>query len=145
DVSTLRQALDGVDALFWCVPTESFEEKDVELHYERFACAGWQAIRQAETPRVVTISAGGKGRARNAGRISGLHAMEEILNESGAAICHLRCGWFMENFLSQARCIREQGLVSYPMPGHVRIPMTAVSDIADAALRKLVRRDWHGI
>jgi uncharacterized protein YbjT (DUF2867 family) len=145
DASTLRQALDGVEALFWCVPTESLWETNVGQHYERFACAGWQAIREARTPRVVTISAGGKGHARKAGPISGLHAMEDILNESGAAIRHLRCGLFMENFLSQARCIRDQGFVSYPMPGHVPIPMAAVTDIAEAALRWLVRRDWNGI
>jgi uncharacterized protein YbjT (DUF2867 family) len=145
DAATLRQALDGVEAMFWCVPTASLQETDVERHYERFACAGWQAIREARTPRVVTVSAGGKAFSRKAGSISGLHAMEEILNESGAAIRHLRCGWFMENFLSQARSIREQGLVTYPMAGHVAIPMTAVTDIADAALRWLVRRDWEGI
>jgi uncharacterized protein YbjT (DUF2867 family) len=145
DTGTLRRALDDVEALFWCVPTESPQETNVALHYERFACAAWQAVRQAGTPRVVTISAGGKDRARRAGPISGLHAMEEILNDSGAAIRHLRCGLFMENFLAQERCIREQGLFSYPMAGHVRVPMVAVADIADVALRWLVRRDWEGI
>src|SRR5262249_22162677 len=30
-------------------------------------------------------------------------------------------------------------------PGHIPIPMTAVTEIADAALRWLVRRDWDGI
>src|SRR6267378_7463979 len=139
DAATLRRALDGVEALFWCVPTESLQETDVEQHYERFACAGWKALREARTPRVVTISACGKGRARKAGPISGLHAMEEILNESGAAIRHLRCSLFMENLLSQVQCIREQGFVSYPMPGHIPIPMTAVTDVADVALRWLVR------
>jgi uncharacterized protein YbjT (DUF2867 family) len=93
----------------------------------------------------VSISAGGKGLARNAGPISGLHAMEDILNESGAAIRHLRCGSFMENFLSQAQAIGERGVFSYPMPAHIPIPMAAVTDIADAALRWLVRRDWEGI
>ncbi len=145
DPATLHRALDGVEALFWCVPTESLQETNVEQHYERFACAGRQAIRETRTPRVVTVSACGKGRARKAGPITGLHAMEEILNDAGAAIRHLRCGLFMENFLSQARCIREHGFVSYPMPGHIPIPMTAVTDIADAALRWLVRRDWNGI
>jgi uncharacterized protein YbjT (DUF2867 family) len=145
DVATLCRALDGVEALFWCVPAESLQETNVELHYELFACAGWQAIRQAGTPRIVTVSAGGKGLARKAGPISGLHAMEEILNESGAAIRHLRCGLFMENFLSQLRSIRGQALISYPMPGHIPIPMTAAADVADAALRWLVRRDWKGI
>jgi uncharacterized protein YbjT (DUF2867 family) len=144
DSATLLQALDGVDALFWCVPPESLWETKVDLHYERFACAAWKAIRQAGTPRVVTISAAGKGVAHNAGPISGLHAMEEILNDSGAAIRHLRCGLFMENILSEAHSIRN-GLISFPMPGHIPIPMTAAADIADVALRWLVRHDWQGV
>src|SRR5437773_8857133 len=145
DAATLRRALDGVEALFWCVPTESLQETNVRGHYERFARAGCRAIRESETPRVVTISAGGKGLARNAGPISGLHAMEDILNESGAAIRHLRCGSFMENFLREAQPIWERGVFSCPMPGHIPIPMVAAGDIADAALRWLVRRDWKGI
>jgi len=145
DPAALCRALEGVESLFWCVPTESLQETDVRGHYERFARAASRAVREAGTPRVVTISAGGKGLARNAGRISGLHAMEDILNESGAAIRHLRCGSFMENFLCQARPIGERGVLSYPMPGHIPIAMVAVSDIADIALRWLVRRDWTGI
>jgi uncharacterized protein YbjT (DUF2867 family) len=145
DAATLRRALDGVESLFWCVPAESLQETKVEQHYERFACAAWQAIRDTGTSRVVTISAGGKGRARQAGRIGGLHAMEEILNESGAAIRHLRCGFLMENFLSQLRSICERGLFSYPIPGDVVIPIIAATDVADAALWRLVRRDWNGI
>jgi uncharacterized protein YbjT (DUF2867 family) len=145
DAATLRRALDGMDAMLWCVPSESCQETDVEVHYERFAVAARLAIRKARTPRVVTISAGGKGLARRAGPISALHAMEEILNKSGAAIRHLRCGFFMENFLSQARSISERGSICYPMPVAVAIPMAAVTDIADVALRWLVRRDWQGI
>ncbi len=142
---TLRRALDGVESLFWCIPTESLQEKNVRGHYERFARAAAQAIRTAGVPRVVTISALGKGLARNAGPISGLHAMEEMLNASGAAIRHLRCGLFMENLLGQVHPILERGNFSYPMPGHIPIPTTAARDIADAALRWLVRRDWAGI
>lgn len=145
DVTTMRRALDGVEAMFFCVPTESMQEKDGPGHYERFARAAAQAVRAARTPRVVTISAVGKERARNAGPISALLAMEDILNESGAAIRHLRCGVFMENLLCQAQAIAERGVISYPMPGHVAIPMVATNDVADAALRWLVRRDWSGV
>ena len=145
DATTLRRALDGVEALFWCVPGESLQATDVRGHYERFARAGGEAIREAGTRRVVTISAGGKGLARKAGPISGLHAMEDILNESGAAIRHLRCGAFMENFLREAQVIAGRGVLSYPMPGHLAIPMVAATDIADTALRWLARRDWKGI
>ena len=145
DPAALRRALDGVESLFWCVPAESLQETKVEQHYERFAYMAWQAIREAGTSRVVTISAGGKRHARQEGPISGLHAMEEILNDSGAAIRHLRCGFIMENFLSQLPSICERGLLSYPIPGDVPMPMIAAGDIADAALWRLVRRDWNGI
>src|SRR5262245_56255578 len=61
DPATLHRALDGVEALFWCVPTEPLLEVNVRWHYERFASAAFQALRKAGTPRVVTISAVGKG------------------------------------------------------------------------------------
>jgi uncharacterized protein YbjT (DUF2867 family) len=145
NAATLSQALDGVEALFWCAPSESLRETNVRNHYERFARAGFLAIRKARTPRVVTISAGGRGLARSAGPVSGLHAMEDILNQSGAAIRHLRCPWFMENFLGQVRSMCRRGLVSYPMRRHIPIPMAAATDIADVALRWLVQQNWKGI
>src|SRR5438876_368743 len=80
ETATLRRALDGVEALFWCVPSASLDTMNVREHYERFAHAACQAIREARTSRIVTISAGGKRLAGNAGPISGLHAMEDILN-----------------------------------------------------------------
>ena len=143
--ATLRRALEGVEALFWCVPTESLQETNARGYYERFARSGSQAVRAARTPRIVTISAGGKGLARKASTLLGLHAMEDILNESGAAIRHLRCAPFMENFARQLHSISHHGIFSYPLPGYIAIPMAAASDIADSALRWLVRRDWNGI
>jgi len=144
NAAVLSQALEGVEALFWCVPPPSLQEEHIQAHYERFARAGYRAIRDAGTRRVVTVSAIGKGIARNAGPFSGLHAMEDILNESGAVIRHLRCGSFMENFLSDAQSICEDGVISYPIAGHIPIPMVAVKDVADVALRWLVRNDWSG-
>jgi len=145
DAVALRRALEGVETMFWCVPTESPRESTIERHYEGFARAAGQAIREARTPRVVTISAAGRGLSRKTGRIFGLHAMEEILDQSATAIRHLRCGIFMENFLAQARTIREQGLFSFPISGKIPLPMTAVNDVADCALRWLARRDWGGV
>ena len=145
DAATLRRALEDVEALFWCVPAPALQVSDVRGHFERFARAASRAIRAAGTPRVVSISAGGKGLARNAGPVSGLHAMEDILNETGAAVRHLRCGLFMENLLGQAQVLFERGLLSYPLPGHVPLPMVAAGDIADVALRWLVRRDWSNV
>ncbi len=103
DPKALREALDGVDALFWCVPPPSPDETSIRGYYERFARAASRAIRQAGTPRVVAIC-----ESREA------IAAEPLLNESGAAIRHLRCG----------------------LPS---------AEVADLALRLLVRSDWDGV
>jgi len=144
DSATLCGALDDVDALFWCVPGTPLREANVRGYYERFGRAGCRAIRCAETSRVVTVSAAGNLSGWGAGPISALQAMEDILDQSGAQIRHLRSGWFMENFLEEARPIREHGVFSYPVPGHVAVPMTAAEDVADVALKWLVRPDWFG-
>ena len=145
DPATLLAALDDVESVFWCIPTAPREEKNVQDHYERFARVLRGAAQQTGTPRIVTISAAGRELAHNAGPISGLHAMEEILNESGASIRHLRCGLFMESLLPQARLILDRGVFSFPMPGNIPVPLVAAHDVADVALRWLVRRDWNGI
>src|SRR6266481_575235 len=88
DISTLCKALEGVDAMFWCIPRPPIEETNIRSHYERFACAAAQAVREAGTPRVVSISP-------SAASVQA--AVEDILNSSGAAIRHLRCGRFTEN------------------------------------------------
>lgn len=145
DPATLLAALDDVESLFWCVPGAGKNETDIQGHYERFARVLCGTVRQAGTPRIVTISAVGRGLVRNAGPISGLHAMEEILNESGAAIRHLRCGLFMECLIPQARYIFDRGVVSFPISGEVAVPLVAAHDVADVALRWLVRDDWNGV
>src|SRR5262245_50636962 len=56
DAGTLREAVEGVDAMFWCIPRPPIEETDIRSHYERFSRVASQAIREAETSRVVSIS-----------------------------------------------------------------------------------------
>jgi uncharacterized protein YbjT (DUF2867 family) len=145
DPATLLTALDDVESLFWCIPAAAKDETDIRGHYERFARILCGAVRQAGVPRMVTISAAGRELARNAGPISGLHAMEEILNESGASIRHLRCGLFMECLLPQARYIFDRGALSFPISGDIAVPLVAAHDVADVALRWLVRDDWSGV
>ena len=125
DAGILRQALDGVDALFWCIPRAPIRETHPRDHYERFARAALQAIREAETPRVVSISAGS---------ILDSYGTEETLNESGASLRHLRCDWFTENFsVPVTRRQKDVGTTAI------------VTHIADLALRFLVRTDWSGV
>lgn len=143
DPNVLIQALDGAEAMFWCIPPSHTQENVLD-YYLQFSRAAAIAIRQTHTSRVVTVSSGGKGLAKNAGAISALHAMEALLNETGAAMRHLRCGNFMENFLWQTGAIAHQGTFFYPLPGDYPIPMVATQDIATIAAQWLMQRDWSG-
>jgi uncharacterized protein YbjT (DUF2867 family) len=122
NASVLRRALNGVDALFWCIPRAAVRETNPRAHYERFARAASQAIREAETPRVVSVSAGS---------ILESYGTEEMLNESGASLRHLRCDWFTENFSVPVTLRRKDVLGT----------AAVVTHLADLALRFLVRTD----
>jgi uncharacterized protein YbjT (DUF2867 family) len=143
DSELLSQALDGAAAMFWCVP-QSHTQENVLDYYLQFARAAAIAIRTTQMPRIVSISSGGKGLAQNAGAISALHAMEDILNETGISARHLRCGNFIENFLWQTAAIAHQSKFFYPLPGDYPIPMVTTADIGKVAAQWLSDRTWSG-
>lgn len=143
DTEVLIQALNGAESMFWCVP-QSYTQENVLDYYLQFTKAAAIAILQTQPSRVVTVSSGGKGIAKNAGAISALHTMEDLLNETGVAMRHLRCGNFMENFLWQIGAISHQGKFFYPFPGDYPIPMVATYDIGEIAAKWLIKRDWSG-
>jgi uncharacterized protein YbjT (DUF2867 family) len=144
DPATLIRALEGVDAMFWCQP-DTITAEDYYGFYRDFASAGCEAIRQQQTPRVVVLSATGGTFNGQAGPITALHQMEDILSRSGAHLRFLRCGSFFENFLWQIDALRNAGTFYYPMAGDVAHPMVASDDIGEAAARWLTRTDWTGI
>lgn len=139
DPDTLRRALAGVEALFWCVPADSLPGPGDDASREIMATGASRSIRESGTSRVVSISSWGLD-----GSAAGRFGMEEILDRSGASVRHLRCGILMENLLWQADAIRESGVLALPVPASRGIPLAAADDVADAALRWLVRRDWTG-
>ncbi|HEY9644043.1 MAG TPA: NmrA family NAD(P)-binding protein [Coleofasciculaceae cyanobacterium] len=143
DADVLIQALNGADALFWCIP-QSHTQDNVLDYYLQFTQAAAIALQHSPSSRVVTVSSGGKGLAQNAGAISALHRMEDLLNETGVPIRHLRCGNFMENFLWQTGAIAHQQTFYYPLPGDYPIPLVATGDIAAIAAQWLTDHDGSG-
>lgn len=143
DAALLTQAFEGAEAVFWCVPADNKQDNVLD-YYLHFANAATVAIRQTATPRIVAISSGGKGLAKNAGPISALHRMEDVLNETGVAARYLRCGYFMENFLWHVGAIAQQGQFFFPFPGDLPLPMVAARDIGIKAAGWLKQRDWTG-
>jgi uncharacterized protein YbjT (DUF2867 family) len=135
----LLRALAGVGSVLWCIPAGT--DQEIEPLARALSCA----MREAGTPRLVTVSTAGCGLIRGADIISSQSAMEDILNKSGAVIRHLRCGLLMESQFPQAQSLLEKGTFSLPVPGDILVPLVVADDGVDVALRWLVREDWEGI
>ena len=133
NVGTLRQALAGVGSVLWCQPSGT--------DLEPLARALSEAMREAGTPRLVTVSVSDCELTRNPVIISGQPAIESILNESGAAIRHLRRNLLME----KAGFQQQERTLSLPIPGGILAPLMVADDAVNVALRWLVRRDWEGV
>jgi uncharacterized protein YbjT (DUF2867 family) len=143
DPAVLAKALTGADTLFWCVP-QSNQQTDVLEYYLGFTRPLARALKDQRVERVVAVSSGGRGRANNAGPISALHAMEELIESAGVEFRALRNGNFMENLLWQVEPIKRQGMFFYPLDGDIAIPTCAARDISASAVKLLLDRTWTG-
>ena len=143
DSETLLNALNGVDAVFWCQP-DSITADHVHEFYGKFAAVGRDAFKLCKTPRVVAISAAGGEFAEHAGPISALREAENILRASGTALRFLRCGSFYENLLWQLNSLRDDGSFFYSIAGRAKHPMVACDDVARVAVQWLLDATWSG-
>jgi uncharacterized protein YbjT (DUF2867 family) len=143
DPPVLAKALTGAEALFWCVP-QSNKQADVLEYYLAFTRPMVEAVKERRVGRVVAVSSGGRGKARNAGPISALHAMEELIESTGVQFRSLRCGNFMENMLWQLEPIKHRGAFFYPLAGDIAMPTCATRDISASAVKLLRDRTWTG-
>ncbi|MGC3961212.1 MAG: NAD(P)H-binding protein [Verrucomicrobiota bacterium] len=145
DAATLQAALAGVEAMFFCVlPLSRWRTDAPNHHYEGFARTAAQAIREARTPRVVTFFSEDQACVPGRSLISDLQTIEAILNKSGAAIRHLHSGLCEPELILPAGPVSGRKALCQQKPKRAVLP-PAASDIADAALRWLVRRDWNGV
>src|SRR5690606_14675365 len=81
---------------------------------------------------------------RETGLIYGHHLVEERLNGMAADVLHLRCAYFMENFLTCLMSIGEEKRICRPVSGARSFPMVSTSDVAAIAVASLLNTDWHG-
>jgi uncharacterized protein YbjT (DUF2867 family) len=139
----LVKATQGADALFWATPL-GYGSDNLRQFQNRLGQAAATAIRANKIPRVVNLSSIGANMATGVGPVSGLHDVEEILNQACENVTHLRPGFFFENLLWQMDTIRKWGRISLPILGSTRYPMIATRDIGRAAAAWLADHDWTG-
>lgn len=143
DPMALQQAMQGVTSAFFCVPQISNPE-DLLGWFGSFAQPFAAAASKAKLQRIVTIS-GGDAHSDNRGPGAALQANERILEQAGASMRHLRCGYFMENLLWQTQALAHAGIFSLPLAPDVPLAFVAAADIGGHAGRLLLDGSWTGV
>lgn len=143
DRDVVDRAFDGADSVFWLVPANPKAESVYEA-YVRFSIPAADAIVRHHVDRIVAISALGRGQQRYGGHISASLAMEDLLRSTGANVRALTMPSFMDNVLRQLQLIKNEGVISFTIPGNLKVPSVATRDIAAVASRLLLDRGWAG-
>ncbi len=143
DADFLVDATQDVDALLWVTPP-GYGSDDVRAFQNRLGKAAAIAVRTNQISRVVNLSSIGAQLASGVGPISGLHDVEQRLDEVTGDITHLRPGFFFENLLQQLDAIARSNSFSLPLSGSKPFPMIATRDIAMVAAKRLADPKWSG-
>ena len=141
DDEAVEGAVRGAEALFVTVPAVLSDDPVAE--YARFGAAVAGAVSRAGVARVVLQSSVGAELRHGAGEIDGLARVEEQLDATGAAVLHLRCGFFATNLLLQFDDLLA-GEVAVVLPTDQPMPWVAPADVARVAVSWLLRADWSG-
>ena len=140
DVAVLA-ATSGVRALYWVDPPA--ESPDPVAMFEALGATAARAVAENGIARVVFQSSIGAELRSGAGEIDGLARTEQLLDAAGAAVTHLRCGFFFTNLLFDLDAVRS-GRLEVLLDPDVPLPWVAPRDIAEVAAAWLLRTDWTG-
>ena len=135
---------DGAEALYTLIPFDPTAPDYTEMQLQHVHSIA-QALRGSTIKYAVTLSSVGAHLPAGAGVVQGLHSMEELFNEiPGINILHLRATYFLENTLSMAAMVKQMGIIGSPVRADLKVPMVATKDIAAAALKHLLAKDFSG-
>jgi uncharacterized protein YbjT (DUF2867 family) len=144
DASALSKAFQEADSAYVMIPPNP-TSNDFRAYQERTSDAIAAAAQKAGVKNIVALSSFGADKSSGTGPVSGLHTLEQKLNQIGGAnVLHLRAGYFMENTLPQVSVIRMAGSVLGPLKPNLKLPMIATRDIGAAAAAALVGLAFHG-
>jgi uncharacterized protein YbjT (DUF2867 family) len=144
DISLLKKAFEGVDAVYAMVPFNHNAE-DYFAFQMIHVNAMTVALKEAGVKNVVSLSSIGAHLKQKAGVVQGLQQLEDKFNGiDGLNTMHLRASYFMENTLGQAGAIKQMGVMASPVKGDLKLPMVATQDIAGMALSYLLALNFTG-
>ncbi len=146
DAEYVAEATRGVEAVFWVHP-DDWSLPDPDADAERTGEGLAAAMRQNRIPRVVFLSSIGAEKRHGAGFVDGLARIEQRLDaareQTGTALLHLRCGYFMTNLLTDLDGLRA-GRLATTRPLDHPMPWVDPRDIATVATLRLLAGGWAG-
>jgi uncharacterized protein YbjT (DUF2867 family) len=146
DAEYVAEATRGVEAIFWVHP-DDWSLPDPNADAERTGAGLAEAMRQNRIARVVFLSSVGAEMRHGAGFLDGLARIEQRLeaarDETGTALLHLRCGFFMTNLLHDLDGLRA-GRLTTTRPLDAPMPWVDPCDIAALATLRLLAGGWTG-
>jgi uncharacterized protein YbjT (DUF2867 family) len=143
DVDVVTGAFAGADSVFWLVPPNP-RAKSIPGHILDFIRPACEAINRQGVERVIGVSSLGRGIARNAGQISAIFALDDLIESTGVSYRSLCMPGFMDNMLRQVEPIKRQGRFFSPLSGDRKVPTCATRDVATAAAKLLLDDSWSG-
>jgi uncharacterized protein YbjT (DUF2867 family) len=141
DSDAVVRATRGADALFWVAPLMKDPDADPVAWNAQLGVTAARAVTENGIARTVFISSVGAEKRTGVGEIAGLASTEEVLDATGSAVLHLRCGYFYTNLdLDSLR----HGLVRIPAAIDYPQPWVDPRDIGDIAAARLLYGGWCG-
>jgi uncharacterized protein YbjT (DUF2867 family) len=145
DGRVLAEAFQGADAVYTLLPPDP-RAPDYRALQDRVGEATARALKSSGVRKAVFLSSVGADLSEGTGPIVGLHAQEQRLGAlEGVDVLSLRAGYFFENFYPNLGLVKHQGINGGAIRPDLAMAMIASRDIATAAARALVARDWKGL
>jgi uncharacterized protein YbjT (DUF2867 family) len=143
DADAVVRATRDADGLLWVEPQAADPGADPVAWFARLGAIAARAVTDNRIGRTVFVSSIGAELRSGAGEIDGLARTEELLDDTGATVLHLRCGYFFTNLLGQVDSMRA-GVLQAPMALDYAQPWVDPRDIGEIAAARLLSAGWSG-
>jgi uncharacterized protein YbjT (DUF2867 family) len=137
NVEDIRRAMERCDGAFLMTPMNRSSELLIEEEItigKNYA----EALTGSTIKHIVYMSVIALREHTGIPNFESKAQVEDALAATGIKCTFLRPAFFMENFFSQWRLIQQMGIISFPFPADIPIPMVATEDIAYAAVQSLI-------
>ena len=138
DIAFLTNSFTGADAVYTMVPYNFKVTTDYRQYVAGIGNSYAAAIKASGVKRVVNLSSIGAHLENGTGPITGLHDVEQILNQlENVAVKHLRPAIFYINFFFDIALIKSQNIMGNNYGKEARLVMAHPRDIAAVAAYEL--------